>query len=151
MDIFIICLVVKLLHALFLWFMFFLAEKIALQAFITTVYVDGAEPPTLTPTVLRVFIADAVFCFILFAGVYFYISSGEDAVIGGRHILFAIGADLLLTWKLSFIVTSGVAWIAQSQSCCRFKDDGLRGIRAFCLTSLYLSLVILGPPYYMIL
>lgn len=150
-DVFFIAMAVKLLHIVFLWFMFFLTEKIALQEFIDYVYVQGKAPPNLEWTVLRVFVADFFFCCILLGGVYVYMASLGETIVGGQQILWAIAADLLLAWKLSFVAVGGIAWIAQSQSCCRYKDDGLRGTRAFCYTSLILTILICLPPYYLIL
>lgn len=152
MEVLFIALLVKLLHITFLWFAFYVAEKVALDDFVTAVYVKSIDPPSLDRIVLRVFIADAVFCVMLLAGVYLLLRrSIDEPIIGGMTIIWAIAADLFLSYIISFLISLFIGRVAQSQSCCRYKDDGLRGTRAFCYTALCLSIIICLPPYFLIL
>lgn len=152
MNILFIILLAKLIHIMFLWFTFYIAEKVAIDDFITAVYVEEGEPASLMKTVLRVFISDFVFCTVFMLCLYIFMArSSDQPILGGMAILYATGSDLYMAWTLCFLLSTTIAWVSQSQSCCRYKDDGLRGTRAYCYTALCISAIVCLPPYYLVL
>jgi uncharacterized membrane protein YhaH (DUF805 family) len=160
-------LTIKLFHILFLWVSFFVNEKIALDDFITKMYiendVDGntadrggdgpssAVPPPLWRIPLRVFISDVLAIAVIMTAVTLFARRFIDQpVVGGQKLLMLLFADILIAYVLAFAVSVLLAFISQSQSCCRYKDDGIRGIRAYSFTALAVSMIICLPPYFLI-
>lgn len=153
MDITLLLLVCKLIHVILLWFAFYVAEKAALDAFITKVYVEKREkPPRMEWIPTGVFVADFAAVLLLVVCAYFIIARSISApLIGGQRLVMLLGLDLMASWFLAFMVSLVAANVAQRQSCMRYKDDGLRGIRAYCYVALCLSVVMCVIPYFYIL
>ena len=146
----------KLIHSLFIWSAFFVSEKIALDEYISVMYIDNdgtseIKPPALWRIPLRVFIADIVVIALIMTMIYLVVARMiEEPIVGGSKLLFMIFVDLAISYSISFIVAIALSRVSQNQTCCRFKDDGLRGIRAYCFTALCVTLVICLPPYYLL-
>ena len=151
----------KAIHNTLLWVNLFINEKIAIDGFIQHMYVnspdklgDGDEPlkpPPLWYITVRVFLADyLVIALIIFILYLMYSGSLTAPVVGGRRLFLLIAVDLLLTHTISFLVCLGIASASQKQTCCRYKDDGIRGIRAYCFTALVVTLPLSLLPFYLL-
>lgn len=142
----------KLFHVIFLWFAFYVAEKAALDAFITRVYVEKRRPPRLEWIPVGVFSAGAVMVMFLILGSYTVLVRSLTApLMGGYKLIWTLATDLIVAWALAFVASLASAMVSQNQTCMRYKDDGLRGIRAYCYMALCISVVISLIPYYLIL
>lgn len=147
----------KAIHNITLWTNLFINEKIAIDYFIQTMYVEGPDkeipptPPPLWNITLRVFLVDyIVIGLIIFILYLIYTAALERPVVGASRLFFLIGADLLLSHTITGLICLGIAFTAQNQTCCRYKDDGIRGIRAYCFTSLVVILLVSSIPFYML-
>jgi hypothetical protein len=151
MDILPAIILTKLLHIIFLWFILFVAEKTALDAFITRVYLEERDPPSLRNIVTGAFLADFIVCMVLLAGTYLVIIRTITVpLVGGSRIILGVAVDLLLSWTLSLSACLVIAVTSQKMTCLRFRDDGLRGIRAVFGTSLVMCIFICVVPYFLL-
>lgn len=142
----------KVVHIMFIWFLLFIAEKCAIDAFIQGVYIESKDPPRLGKFVSWAFAFDILFCLVFTVFVYMCIARFiTEPLIGGQSILIAIAFDMYVSLTLSMMASLVVAKVTQNRSCLRYKDDGLRGIRAFFLLALCISVVLCLPPYYLLL
>lgn len=152
MNVFVLVYALKIFRALFLWLAWYVAEKVSLDAFVTSVYVERKGPPKLQSVVAWIFLADFLFGLFMLAVAYFAMarSSGGEPIVGGWRVLLTAAADLYICWQLGFFCSLAVVIVAQKQTCCRYKDDGLRGIRASFVLAFLLSLTVSAPPYFLI-
>jgi hypothetical protein len=153
MHVVILTYLIKVIHSVFLWFAFYVGEKVALDDFITAVYVERKSPPRLQNIVVRVFIADFIFCVVLLGALYAVLAqtNGGEPLVGGWKLFTSVVLDTFLTWKLSLVASCVVAIVAQRGTCCRYVDDGLRGTRAVFQLGVLLSLMLNAVPYFLIL
>ena len=140
----------KVLHFVILWVVFYFSEKIILDSFINNVYVDGVDPPGIAKMFVYIFIFDFLFLIPVLFGVYMSIASGSKDVPGGKNLMTNVTLDLFISWNVAFLACVAIAYVSESQSCCRYKDDGLRGIRAVFQINFYVAALLLLPPYYLI-
>ena len=148
----------KFLHSLYLWVSFSINEKIALDKYVEVMYIEGADqvdrptPPPLWHIPLRVFIPDLAIIALITATIYLVVTRLiEEPIIGGSKVFMLIATDLILSMVLAFIASVGISLVAQNQTCCRYADDGVRGIRAYCLIALAISLALCLPPFFLLI
>jgi hypothetical protein len=152
MNTHLLAIVIKSVHILFLWIIFYVAEKVALDRFIHYVYIKDAKPPSLQDIAVQVFVTDSILMFLVLALVYLFVSRIiDEPLMGGNTMFINVGIDMLISIMFASLATISIAAVSQSQSCTRFKDDGLRGTRAFCELALLISVVFVALPYYMLL
>jgi hypothetical protein len=138
----------KVLHFAVLWIVFYFSEKIVLDAFINNVYVDGVDPPDVAKMFVYVFIFDFLLLIPILFGIYMAIASGPKDIPGGKNVMTNVTLDLFISWNVAFLVCVAIAYVSESQTC-RYKDDGLRGIRAVFQINFYVAALLLLPPYYL--
>lgn len=147
----------KTLHMIILWLAFVVNEKIAQERFITAMYIDNtdgtdrATPPPLWQLAVSVFIADSIAVALVLMALFLITSRLiTDDIVGGAHLMKLVALDQLVALCLAFSVATVLANISQNQTCCRFKDDGIRGIRAYVFAALSVSIILCIPPYFML-
>lgn len=143
----------KLLHMIVLWTLFYITEKITLDAFVMKMYVDNGDnpdpkPPPLWRIPVSVFAVDLLFVVLISGALLLAVRRlVTNPVIGGQTLLSMVSMDMLICYALCFAVAAILAAVAQNQSCCRYKEDGIRGIRAYTFAALCASLILCIPPY----
>lgn len=150
MNSFSLVVISKILHFAILWLVFYLSEKILLDAFINNVYVDGVDPPSIAKGFVYIFIFDFVLLIPILFGLYMYLASGSKDLPGGKAMMTNVTLDLFISWNVAFLTCVAIAYVSESQSCCRYKDDGLRGIRAVFQINFYVAALLILPPYFLL-
>ena len=144
---------VKLWRAMVLWICLYVVEKVYQDEFVHKVLAgDGdARPPSLSLVIAYAVGAEAVAMLLLVAVLALlmakYKTRDSTFVIDNRFMVLLF-VDYALT--TSTMVTLGVAVAKQVQDgrLFRYRDDGLRGIRALCTLLLQLSAVVLALPVF---
>ena len=158
----------KLFHMLFLWLAFWVGEKAALDAFITNMYINAPlansppagessssksnKPPSLIVLTVCIFLVDLMVFLIIPVCVYYtFARLIKVPRIGGTRVITVVMVDAAIAWFMAFVVSLAYASIAQNQSYCSYADDGLRGIRAYTSMALCTSLLLILPPYFLLI
>ena len=147
-----IVLTAKLFHMIFLWTAFSIMEKVALDEYVTAAYIDRTKLPSLWWVAVRVFLIDLIVLALIPTIALLAIPRFLDRpLVGGNRMVIAVTFDALAAWALGLCASVAYASVAQNQNCCRYADDGMRGIRAYVALSTAISLLLILPPYFLAL
>lgn len=143
---------IKLVRFLVLWIALFVTEKVYQDAYVSTVLIRDKKPPDLRPVVVYALLAD--FVFFTFVMLVLHLlraqNPGKSYAIDSNLVLL-----LIMDYVASTVVLGVVGWttasVVQDREILRYKDDGLRSIRALGTLLLYGALVTLCVPYYLLL
>lgn len=142
----------KLVRFLMLWIALFVTEKVYQDAYVSSVLIRDRTPPDLRPVVVYALLVDFVFfTFMLFVIQLLRAQDrGRTYAIDG-YLVSALVVDYVGSTIVLGIVGWGVATVVQDREILRYRDDGLRSIRALGTLLLYGALVTLLVPYYLLL
>lgn len=143
---------VKLVRFLVLWIALYVTEKVFQDAYVSSVLIRNSTPPDLRPLVIYALLVD--FVFFTFMVFVIQLLRAQD-----RGATYAIDGNLVASLVLDYIgsvvvfgvVGLGISSVVQDKEILRYKDDGLRSIRALGTLLLYGALITLTVPYYMLL
>ena len=142
---------VKLTRWMIFWISLYFAEKIFQDTFVRKVLTENDEPPDarlIVPCALGI-----DFLAMTMVGAVCYLLS-ELYKTGTNS--FVIDAELIGLAAYDYAVSSSVmlgmgvllGHAVQNDSILRYRDMGMRGIRAFCEMMLYVSFFVFAIPYY---
>jgi hypothetical protein len=127
---------VRLVRVMVLWIAYYFVDRAYQASFVQRTVVDGEEPPALWTIPIAAFAIEAAI-FALVLGMLFLLKARfktptNTFVIDGP-LLSRLAADYALTTAVSLAVCGGTGLVAQDRRHFRYRDDGLRGIRAASL------------------
>lgn len=149
----VIVMVAKLVRAMVFWVALYVVEKAYQDAYVHKTLLQDQSPPD-----LRWLPAAALGIDVVVAGVLGVILHLIKALFKTSSNTFVLDSDttrmLLMDYLCSSVVLLSVGTVlahnAQSAQLFRYRDNGARGIRAFCNMFLYVSFVTIAIPYYRI-
>lgn len=143
---------VKLLRFSVIWISLFVVEKVYQDAYVSKVLIRDGEPPDLRPIVLYTLLVDFVFSVFVLVIVALLNAQNQGPTYAIDSVLAqALIVDYVSSTSVMAALGWGVATVVQDKKLLRYKDDGLRSIRALGTLILYGSLVTLLLPYYKLL
>lgn len=145
---------VKFLRFMILWIALYVVEKVFQDAYVSNVLVRDGKPPDLRPLVVYALLVDFVFFTVVM--VILQLLRAQNASTGTNY---AIDSNLMSVLVVDYIASVaiiggtgwGVATVIQDRKLLRYRDDGLRSIRALGTLLLYGSMVLVLLPYYVLL
>ena len=150
---------VLLLHALKLgrvgamWLALFAAEKVYLDAYVQRTLVQQRPPPSLYGLVLTAVGLEAALALCAGLSLAFvarvYRRLSPALVLDGQ-LLGLAAKDYAWTTAAFAAVALLVARVVQGSRALRYRDDGMRGIRALSVMLLPVAAVILSLPMYLL-
>lgn len=143
---------VKLVRFLVLWIALFVTEKVYQDAYVTTVLVRDKQPPDLRPVVVYALLVDFVFFTFMMLVIHLLRAQnpGKSYALDGNLVSMLV-VDYIASTVVLGIVGWTTATVVQDKEILRYRDDGLRSIRALGTLLLYGSIVVLLVPYYLLL
>lgn len=144
--------VVKLVRFLILWVALFVTEKVYQDMYVSTVLIRDSAPPDLRPVVVYALLVDFVFfAFILMLVSLLRAQNPSKTYAIDGNLVTMLVVDYLASTVAIGIVGFGIASVVQDKTILRYRDDGLRSIRALGTLLLYASLLLMAIPYYLLL
>jgi hypothetical protein len=148
---------IKVARIMVIWIALYAIDKVWQDAFVQSLVeneASGAEdrpPPAMWPIIVLALGAEAVFmmvvilCLVLVGVMY-----------GGPKSTYALDAPLLRLVGIDYVLSTAVligigvlvARVAQDGKIFRFRDDGMRGIRATCSMLLSIAAVVIALPLF---
>jgi hypothetical protein len=127
---------VRIVRVMVLWIAYYFVDRAYQASFVQRTVVDGEEPPALWTIPIAAFAIEAAI-FALVLGMLFLLKARfktptNTFVIDGP-LLSRLATDYALTTAVSLAVCGGTGLVAQDRRHFRYRDDGLRGIRAASL------------------
>ena len=144
---------IKLARAMVLWISLYVVEKVFQDAYVQRAMGgrDGGLPPSLATMIMYAVAIEGTVMLLVVAVLVLlmarYKNPGTSFVID-RQFMFLLAIDYALTTVI--MVGLGVLLANQVQDgrLFRYRDDGLRGIRALSNLLLYVSVVVIALPFF---
>jgi hypothetical protein len=141
----------KFVRAMVFWIVLYVTEKFYQDAYVQRVLVEDHKPPKLMGLVGVALGAELAIMLML--GVILLLVKGKyktraNTFVLDDALLRCIAVDYALSTVVIGVICVLLARAAESNRLFRYKDDGLRGIRALCNLVLYVSFVVLVMPFY---
>jgi hypothetical protein len=144
----------KVFRVLFIWFSLYLASKVFQEQYVTKVFANNEDPPKLMNFILIFWGLETIFMaflfILLFLMKYLFNNSGDSFIINNDLIGKFITDYVVST---VFIISLGLilASVMMKKKYFKYKSDGLRAIRGLQEIMLYVSIVVLVIPFFVIL
>ena len=131
----------------------YLTEKIFTEMYMKKVFAENKEPPSIL-TMVGIFLAFYVVILMVFATILLLLdkivnAALDDFIINGR-VLTAFFMDTVLFIIVLSICLITIGSIMQLKRYFRYKTEGLRAIRAFKTIIIYLALILIFIPFFVI-
>ena len=163
-----ILIAVRFVRAMVLWIVIFFVDRAYQESYVQRVLVDSSPPPApgdpleaeeggggidgMPPPKLWTLPAAAL---ALEAGVVLLLSSllfmlnarfkqPQNAFVVDQSLLRRLAADYAATTAVILLLGTAFAAVAQDERLFRYREDGLRGIRAYSTLFLLIALAVLG-------
>lgn len=142
---------VKLVRFMVLWVAIFITEKVYQDTYVSSVLVRDGTPPDLRPVVIYALLADFVFfAFTLMLISLLRAQNPSKTYAIDRNLITILVIDYVISVIVLSIIGLGVATVVQDREILRYRDDGLRSIRALGTLLLYAALIALVIPYFIL-
>lgn len=143
---------IKLVRFLVLWIALFVTEKVFQDDYVSRVLIRDGAPPDLRPLVVYALLVDFVFFTFIMLVIQLLRAQNPDRnyAIDG-NLVSVLMVDYVASSVVFGVVGWGIAAVVQDRKILRYRDDGLRSIRALGTLLLYGALVTLAVPYYLVL
>jgi len=144
----------KLYRMMVLWLVVAGIKDYYADAFVRSVYIHGASSPpsllTFVPVVMG--IEGAAFALPMLTAyiMYYRYKSYDNAFVIDYVTLRRAIVDYVVSTTVIVLVGLVITSVVQSRSLFRYKDDGVRGIRAAGDAFLLSAFVLLLPPYFLL-
>lgn len=140
---------VKFVRFLVIWVALFVTEKVYQDTYVSTVLIRDAPPPDLRPLVLYALLVDFVFfAFILMLIRLLRAQNQSKTYIIDGNLVHILVIDYVMSTLVLMSIGMGVAAVVQDRVILRYRDDGLRSIRALGTLILYAALISLFIPFF---
>lgn len=146
--------VIKLMRFLVVWVALFIIEKIYQDAYVSSVLIRSGKPPDLRPMIVYALLADFVFFTFILVVINMLMAQKQQLVYGhiiDMNLVSILVFDYIGSVLVLGIVGCGVASVVQNKHILRYRDDGLRSIRALGTLLLYCAIIVLSIPFFMVL
>lgn len=156
-----IVVIVRFIRVMVLWIVVFFVDRAYQEAYVQSVLVegggdgeagdaghdDGPAPPRLWTLPLAAFAIEAGIL-LLFSSVLFMLNarfkqSGNAFVVDGT-LMRRLASDYAVTTAVMLLLGTAFAAVSQDGRLFRYREDGLRGIRAFSTLFIMVSFAVLG-------
>ena len=142
---------VKLWRIMALWVALYVMEKVFQDGYVQRVMADRKKPDQLALLVTYALCAELCATLLLLGVLALFMTRFKTA-----RNTYVIDTPLFVLVAVDYVVTTGVllalgvlvARAVQDPSLYRYRDDGLRGIRAYCTLMLNASVVVLAAPMF---
>jgi hypothetical protein len=146
-----IVLIAKVVRAMVFWVALYVVEKAYQDAYVQHTLLEDGTPPDLRWLTAAAIGIDIVITGIL-AVITFLIKklfkTPSNTFILDNGTMRIIGIDYACSTAVILAMGTLLSQSAQSAQLFRYRDNGVRGIRAFCNMLLYVSFVGMAIPYY---
>lgn len=143
--------VVKLTRFMVLWVALFVTEKVFQDMYVSTVLVKDSTPPDLRPLILYAMSVDFVFfVFVLLLINLLRLQNPSKTYALDGNLVYILIVDYIVSVIVLGSVGAGVATVVQDRDILRYRDDGLRSIRALGTLLLYCAMITVLIPYYLL-
>ena len=142
-----IVMTVRLVRVMVLWIAFYFVDRAYQSAYLQQTLVDGREPPPMWTIPFAAFAIEAfvyALVFLLLTLLYVRFKSVNNTFVIDGPLLARLAREYFATTAVSLAVCAGLGAVAQDRQYFRYKEDGLRGIRALSLMMLIVSAVTLN-------
>lgn len=146
--------VIKLTRFLVLWLALFVVEKVYQDAYVSSVLVRSGKPPDLRPLIIYALLTDFVFFTFILVVINMLLAQRQRSGYGhviDLNLVSILVFDYLGSVLVLGVVGWGIATVVQDKKILRYRDDGLRSIRALGTLLLYCSIVVLMVPFFILL
>ena len=148
--------VAKVFRAMTLWMAIYFATKIYQDRFMHRMYTQNGRkgPPDLRTFVVVVLAMDAIFfglLFGMFALMCIYTTSRGSTFAFDGEVMRILANEYLITDVVLLGIGISLAGTVQNERLLRYKDMGLRGIRAFGDLLFLSSIIVISVPVYRII
>lgn len=142
---------VKLVRFMVLWVALFVTEKVYQDSYVSSVLIRDKPPPDLRPLVMYALIVDfVVFGFILMLITLLRAQNPSKTYVLDGYLVNALCIDYIASTLVIALIGTGLAIVVQDQAILRYRDDGLRSIRALGTLLLYCSMLTIDIPYFLL-
>jgi hypothetical protein len=143
--------VVKIVRAMVFWVALYVAEKVFQDTYVQQVLAQDQDPPDLTwmvPYALSIdLLVMSLVCVITVLLKEMYKFNNNTFVLDGA-LIRCMALDYLTSTGIILCLGVLLSRMAQTKQLFRYRDDGLRGIRAVCDMMLPISFVVIAFPHY---
>jgi hypothetical protein len=141
----------KFVRAMVFWVALYVMEKVYQDAYVQAVLVEGKPPPKLAGIVATA-VGIEFGVMLVMAVVLMLVESkyktGDNTFVLDDRLIATLAKDYVVGTVAILAVGTLIARAAENGRLFRYKDDGLRGIRALCNMVLYVSFVVFAIPFY---
>ena len=141
----------KVARIMVLWIALYLMDKVFQDAFVQQTLVNDKDPPDLRWLVPCALLIDTVaigaMCVVLLLLRAMFQEGGRTFVID-KALVRLVAFDFACSSALILALGVALAHVAQDATLLRYRDVGLRGIRAFSELVLMLAMVVIPIPFY---
>jgi hypothetical protein len=141
----------KFVRAMVFWVALYVMEKVYQDAYVQAVLVEGKPPPDLWGIVATA-VAVEFGAMLVLAAVLLLVQSkykaASNTFVLDDGLMAALAKDYAVGSVAILAVGTLLARAAENGQLFRYRDDGLRGIRALCNMVLYVSFVVFAIPFY---
>ena len=146
-----IVIIAKAVRAMVFWVALYMVEKVYQDAYVQRTLLEDGEPPDLRWLTAAALGIDLAVAGVL--GVVLYLIKAVFKAPGNTFVLDAstlriLALDYVCSTSTILYVGTLLAHSAQNAQRFRYRDNGVRGIRAFSNMLLYVSFVVMAIPYY---
>ena len=146
-----IVVIAKVVRAMVFWVALYVVEKAYQDAYVQRTLLEDGTPPD-----LRMLTAAAIGIDIVLIGIIGCVTflikklfkTPNNTFVLDDSILRIIGIDYACSTVVILAMGTLLSHSAQSGQLFRYRDNGVRGIRALCNMLLYVSFVGMAIPYY---
>jgi len=150
---FVLAYLVKLFRIVSLWFIMYLVEKVYLDKYMNSVYIEDGKPTGLMSYIVICMsienISFLALLLVLFLTMLKF-KGPTNAFFIDSTILMALLVDYVISTVLIIAIGAAIARVVQDCSLFRYSQDGLRGIRAHASILAPVSMIVILFPYYVL-
>jgi len=139
--------VVRLVRTMVLWIAFYFVERAYQSSYLQQTFVDGREPPPMWTVPFAAFAIEAflyALMFLLLTLLYARFKSDSNTFVIDGPLLSQLAREYFATTGVALAVCACVGGVAEKRQYFRYREDGLRGIRAVSLMMFLVSAVTLN-------
>lgn len=140
--------VFRVVRVMLLWIALYFVDRAYQSAYVQRVLVDGKEPSCNLWTLVLAALAIEASVLLLLLGLAFLLKvrfkSADNTFVVDGALLGSLAADYALSTSIVAAVGAGLGVAVQDVRNFRFRDDGLRGIRALSSMLLLVAAVTIG-------
>lgn len=139
--------VFKLVRIMILWIALYFVDRAYQAAFLNRVMIEDRPPPPLWSVMAAALAIEAAFALMVIGGLALLrarFKRPDNTFVLDGPVISALLADYLASTVVLLALGTALGAVAQSRRHLRYKEDGMRGIRALCAALLLVSVVVIA-------